>query len=64
MVEDDGQGVPAGGLARLAGGPGRSGLFGMQERVGAEAGTVRFESEPGHGFRLTVDLPAPEAVAP
>ncbi|MEO8449400.1 MAG: sensor histidine kinase [Gemmatimonadota bacterium] len=62
-VEDDGQGAPDGDLARLAGGPGRSGLFGMRERVGAEEGTVRFEAAPGGGFRLTVELPAAGAPA-
>ena len=50
-VEDDGRGTPGEPRANL-------GLLGMRERVAAAGGTLSTSSEPGHGFRVVVDLPA------
>ncbi|HEX9166155.1 MAG TPA: ATP-binding protein, partial [Gemmatimonadales bacterium] len=56
-VEDDGAGLPAGELARVSGGPGRSGLFGMRERLASQGGEVRLAARNGGGLRLEVSLP-------
>lgn len=57
-VEDNGIGfdpaVPPAGLA-----PGGLGLIGIRERAWQLGGTVRLETAPGTGTRLTVELPAP-----
>lgn len=61
-IADDGLGA-----GRLNGG---SGLKGLEERVARIGGTARFESAPGGGFKLEVELPlpvepaAPEPVSP
>jgi signal transduction histidine kinase len=59
-VSDDGVGLGAAELARVTSGPGRSGLFGMRERLVALGGRVDVRSTPGHGLQLDVDLPVPE----
>lgn len=56
-VEDDGTGVPAGDLANLGDGPGRSGLFGMRERLAAVGGTLRIRAPAGCGICLEVVVP-------
>jgi signal transduction histidine kinase len=55
-VEDDGIGFDASGDA--AGSRGGLGLIGIRERVAQLGGTVRLETTPGKGTRLTVELPA------
>jgi signal transduction histidine kinase len=59
-IEDDGVGFDAGGLARR--GDARAarglGLVGIAERVAHLQGTLRVESAPGKGTRLTVECPA------
>jgi signal transduction histidine kinase len=50
-VEDDGRG---GAEAR-----GGSGIQGLTDRVGALGGTLRLDSRPGQGTRLTAELPVP-----
>ena len=40
-----------------------SGLVGLKDRIEASGGTFAVESRPGHGTRLTVELPL-EAPAP
>ncbi len=56
-IEDDGVGFDAADVER----PGKRrglGLVGIRERAGQLRGTVRLESAPGRGTRLTVELPA------
>jgi signal transduction histidine kinase len=56
-VEDDGIGFdPA--PTRHADSPQGLGLIGIRERVSTLGGTLRLESAPGKGTRLTVELPA------
>jgi signal transduction histidine kinase len=56
-IEDDGVGFDAAEAGR-AGGHGGLGLIGIRERVSHLRGTVRLESAPGKGTRLTVEVPA------
>ena len=56
-VEDDGVGFEAAEVDR-AGSRRGLGLIGIRERVANLKGTVRLESVPGKGTRLTVELPA------
>lgn len=62
QVSDNGVGLGPDELDRVATGPGRSGLFGMRERITALGGTVRFSRGSPAGLRLIVELPtiAPE----
>jgi signal transduction histidine kinase len=57
VVEDDGVGLAAEELARAPSGPGRSGLFGMRERITALGGQVSLEAAGSGGFRLAVTVP-------
>ena len=58
LVADDGQGCDVG--KALAGGDGSgSGLGGLRDRVRAYDGELNVESSPGHGFRITMDIPVP-----
>ena len=58
--EDDGLGVVlregARGLCSASTGSG-FGLMGIEERVWDMGGTCRFESHPGQGFGLDIELP-------
>jgi signal transduction histidine kinase len=56
-VEDDGKGFPA---ERAPAGAGKRGLglLGIEERVAGFRGSLRIETAPGKGTRLTVELPA------
>jgi signal transduction histidine kinase len=56
-VEDDGKGFQADRPAS-PGGPRGLGLLGIQERVSGLRGSLRIETAPGEGTRLTVELPA------
>lgn len=58
VVSDDGKGFDTGLLARPPGlrSP-RLGLAGMRERAEILGGTLRLESQPGRGTRVTVRLP-------
>jgi signal transduction histidine kinase len=56
-IEDDGTGFDVEGIRR-AGAPRGLGLIGIRERVAQLRGTLRLESAPGKGTRLTVELPA------
>jgi signal transduction histidine kinase len=56
-VEDDGKGFPL--QPGTAGEPRRGlGLLGIAERVSGFRGSLRIETAPGRGTRLTVELPA------
>jgi two-component system NarL family sensor kinase len=58
IVVDDGQGCDAD--KALTGGNGNgSGLRGLRDRVRAYDGELHVESAPGHGFRISVDIPLP-----
>ena len=57
VIEDDGRGLVEQELSRIASGPGRSGLFGLRERIGAVGGTVELANAVPRGLRLTVMLP-------
>lgn len=52
VIEDDGR-----GLAQPDGAHRGFGLIGMRERVAALHGAIRFDSEPGRGLRIAVELP-------
>ncbi|MEK6689147.1 MAG: sensor histidine kinase, partial [Gemmatimonadota bacterium] len=62
-VRDDGVGLAADQLDLVASGPGRSGLFGMRERIGALGGTVTVTGAPGQGVTLLVVLGSKREVA-
>jgi two-component system sensor histidine kinase DesK len=53
QVADDGRGAES-----LAGG---SGLVGMRERIDLAGGTLELAPEDGHGFELSIAVPAPAA---
>ena len=55
-IEDDGVGFDPAAVARAA--DRGLGLVGIRERVAQLQGTLRLESAPGKGTRLTVELPA------
>jgi signal transduction histidine kinase len=57
VVEDDGRGLAEEELSRIASGPGRSGLFGLRERIGAVGGTVELAHARPRGLRLAITLP-------
>ena len=58
-IEDDGQGfVVEDALARSRQG-GHLGLWSMRERVEAEGGQFRIESQPGAGTAIRLSLPLP-----
>jgi two-component system sensor histidine kinase UhpB len=59
LVEDDGCGfdVEAAKGSRQSG----LGLFGMEERLALIGGTLRVESSPGKGTRLSAEVPLPRS---
>ncbi|MBM4188567.1 MAG: hypothetical protein FJ206_14785 [Gemmatimonadetes bacterium] len=54
---DDGQGIAPADRERLASGPGRSGLFGLRERIEAEGGRVALETSGWGGLALAMEMP-------
>ena len=59
-IEDDGCGFQAGSEG-LPAGLGGLGILGMRERATTLEGSLRLDSAPGQGTRLTLSLPLPEA---
>lgn len=60
VIEDDGRGLPAG----TSGGDGSGlGLLGMRERARRVGGSLRIESAPGRGTRVTLRVPARSRLA-
>ena len=53
IVKDDGQGFDTAVVSKARG----FGLFGMRERVLAIGGTLRFDSAPGQGTAVIIELP-------
>jgi len=60
-IEDDGAGFDVAAVQQ-AGARAGLGLVGIRERVAQARGTLRLESAPGKGTRLTIELPAPAAI--
>lgn len=68
VLEDNGIGFDPDSVGRLPSGIGRTpglGLSGMKERVALLGGTIAFESEPGRGCTIFIQIPlqASEAIA-
>jgi PAS domain S-box-containing protein len=63
IIEDDGAGFD---LENVPGPTreGRLGLYGMQERAALFGGTLTFDTAPGKGTRVTVDLPLERVLKP
>jgi len=61
VVEDDGRGFDYAALQADTRRERGFGLSGLAERVRLLGGTFRIESAPGHGTRLTVELPLPSS---
>jgi signal transduction histidine kinase len=59
-IEDDGNGIEPARVAR-SDGAGGVGLVGIRERASRLGGTVRLETGPGRGTRLTIEIPTPAA---
>ena len=57
-ITDDGIGLDATDRARLAAGPGRSGLFGLRERIWALGGTVEIGVSASGGVAMAIRVPA------
>jgi signal transduction histidine kinase len=57
VVRDDGSGMDAATLARVSGGPGRSGLVGMRERVATVGGRLALTAATP-GLEVTITVPA------
>jgi signal transduction histidine kinase len=60
-VRDDGSGFDPAKETRRPEGAASLGLLGMEERVALLHGSVRIESEPGRGTRITARIPLSEA---
>ena len=56
VIEDDGAGMPVDRMNGLSALPGRSGLFGMRERLMALGGGLRLETATHHGLRVVVHV--------
>ena len=62
-VDDDGVGFDVNAIHQDGGPPGL-GIIGIRERVAQLSGTLRLESTPGKGTRLTVELPTSLRASP
>ncbi len=61
IIEDDGIGMPVERMEGISTLPGRSGLFGMRERLVALGGGLSLESPAGRGLRVVVNVRVSEA---
>lgn len=59
-IRDDGHGMDPATLARISGGPGRSGLVGMRERVAAAGGALALAAAHP-GLLITITMPVRSA---
>jgi len=57
-ISDDGIGLSPEAMARLASGPGRSGLVGMRERLATVGGRLTLAATPAGGLTIVIDVPA------
>jgi signal transduction histidine kinase len=62
-LQDDGVGLTPEELAKVTTGPGRSGLFGMRERITTLGGRVVISAIPDRGMRLEVEVPVRDTEA-
>ena len=60
VVEDDGAGLAPERWSEITTGPGRSGLFGMRERLTAQGGQLTLAASQHGGLKLVVELPVSE----
>jgi signal transduction histidine kinase len=56
VIEDDGAGMPPERMNGISALPGRSGLFGMRERLTALGGGLRLEAADNQGLRVVVHV--------
>jgi signal transduction histidine kinase len=56
-IEDDGEGFDPGAVAPRPGDARGLGLLGMRERVELFGGSVTFDSTPGSGTRVVIEVP-------
>jgi two-component system sensor histidine kinase UhpB len=57
VVEDDGAGLASDRRNQISSGSGRSGLFGLRERLSAQGGRMMLDAGERGGLRLVVELP-------
>ena len=62
-IEDDGRGFEVSKLTRVAPSGRGAGLFTIKERVKLAGGVCNIDSRPGHGTKVTVNIPLPTDVA-
>jgi signal transduction histidine kinase len=62
-IEDDGKGFEVGKLTRVDPSGRGAGLFTIKERVKLAGGVCNIDSSPGHGTKVTVNVPLPTDVA-
>ena len=62
-VADDGKGMKKDALVASGGSGYRQGIMGMKERAALLGGRVTFESSPGRGTRVDIDIPLPGSMA-
>jgi signal transduction histidine kinase len=60
LIEDNGRGFESGELAVREASEQGAGLLGMRERVALLEGKFNLWSRPGHGTRLSVEIPVPD----
>ena len=61
-IADDGRGIRQDGLVTSGGSGYHQGIMGMKERVALLGGRVTFDSAPGRGTRVDIDIPLPASM--